>query len=139
MIGSPQDSQRLYSPPPPPAPRPELIELVRAGSIGSTGHAGIASTLLLEVCDAVCCRLNRRYNINARNCCATTNPSDLAFILDCTGSMQRYINSVRDHIFAMCDMIRGEEGLGGPDDLRVAVSRVVAYIFSFSSLRSLLR
>lgn len=51
------------------------------------------------------------------------NRSDLAFILDCTGSMQRYINSVRDHIFAMCDMIRGEQGLDGPDDLRVAVSR----------------
>jgi hypothetical protein len=51
-----------------------------------------------------------------------TDQSDLAFILDCTGSMQRYINSVRDHIFGICDMIRGEEGLGGPDDLRVAVS-----------------
>lgn len=44
------------------------------------------------------------------------------FVLDCTGSMQRYINSVRDHIFAICDMIRGEEGLNGADDLRVAVS-----------------
>lgn len=48
--------------------------------------------------------------------------SDLVFVLDCTGSMQRYINSVRDHIFAICDMIRGEEGLNGVDDLRVAVS-----------------
>jgi hypothetical protein len=48
--------------------------------------------------------------------------SDLVFILDCTGSMQRYINSVRDHIAGICDMIRGEEGLGGPDDLRVGVS-----------------
>lgn len=48
--------------------------------------------------------------------------SDLVFVLDCTGSMQRYINSVRDHIFAICDMIRGEEGLNGADDLRVAVS-----------------
>ncbi|EIW67625.1 hypothetical protein TREMEDRAFT_64216 [Tremella mesenterica DSM 1558] len=46
---------------------------------------------------------------------------DLAFILDCTGSMQRYIDSVRDHIIGICDMIRGEEGLNGPDDLRVAV------------------
>ncbi|ORY24573.1 hypothetical protein BCR39DRAFT_546539 [Naematelia encephala] len=46
---------------------------------------------------------------------------DLCFILDCTGSMQRYINSVRDHIFSICDMIRGEEGLSGPDDLRVAI------------------
>lgn len=36
--------------------------------------------------------------------------------------MQRYINSVRDHIFAICDLIRGEEGLNGADDLRVAVS-----------------
>lgn len=43
------------------------------------------------------------------------------FILDCTGSMQKYINSVRDHIIGICDMIRGEEGLNGPDDLRVAV------------------
>ncbi|BEI86274.1 hypothetical protein CcaverHIS002_0605610 [Cutaneotrichosporon cavernicola] len=46
---------------------------------------------------------------------------DLVFVLDCTGSMQRYINSVRDHIFAICDMIRGEEGLNGTDDLRVAI------------------
>ncbi|OCF56943.1 hypothetical protein L486_05799 [Kwoniella mangroviensis CBS 10435] len=46
---------------------------------------------------------------------------DLAFILDCTGSMQKYINSVRDHITGICDMIRGEEGLNGPDDLQVAV------------------
>jgi Mg-chelatase subunit ChlD len=46
---------------------------------------------------------------------------DLVFVLDCTGSMQRYINSVRDHIFAICDMIRGEEGLNGADDLRVAI------------------
>ncbi|OWZ26854.1 hypothetical protein C347_06501 [Cryptococcus neoformans AD2-60a] len=46
---------------------------------------------------------------------------DLVFILDCTGSMQKYINSVRDHIIGICDMIRGEEGLNGPDDLRVAV------------------
>lgn len=38
--------------------------------------------------------------------------------------MQRYINSVRDHIFAICDMIRGEEGLNGADDLRVAVSQL---------------
>lgn len=51
----------------------------------------------------------------------TTNHSDLVFVLDCTGSMQRYINSVRDHIFGICDMIRGEEGLNGDDDLRVAV------------------
>ncbi len=50
--------------------------------------------------------------------------SDLVFVLDCTGSMQRYINSVRDHIFAICDMIRGEEGLNGADDLRVAVSQL---------------
>ncbi|WOO78082.1 Alpha-protein kinase vwkA [Vanrija pseudolonga] len=46
---------------------------------------------------------------------------DLVFVLDCTGSMQRYINSVRDHIFAICDLIRGEEGLNGADDLRVAI------------------
>ncbi|KAK8858916.1 hypothetical protein IAR55_003147 [Kwoniella newhampshirensis] len=46
---------------------------------------------------------------------------DLAFILDCTGSMQKYINSVRDHISAICDAIRGEEGLNGPDDVRVAI------------------
>ncbi|WVW85094.1 hypothetical protein I302_107131 [Kwoniella bestiolae CBS 10118] len=46
---------------------------------------------------------------------------DLAFILDCTGSMQKYINSVRDHITGICDMIRGEEGLNGPDDVKVAV------------------
>ncbi|KAK4685395.1 hypothetical protein P7C73_g4754, partial [Tremellales sp. Uapishka_1] len=46
---------------------------------------------------------------------------DLVFILDCTGSMQRYINSVRDHIAGICEMIRGEEGLGGLDDLRVAI------------------
>lgn len=52
----------------------------------------------------------------------SVDPSDLAFVLDCTGSMQRYINSVRDHIFAICDMIRGEEGLNGEEDLRVAVS-----------------
>jgi hypothetical protein len=48
--------------------------------------------------------------------------SDLAFILDCTGSMQKYINAVRDHVYAIVDMIRGEEGLNGPDDVRVAVS-----------------
>ena len=58
---------------------------------------------------------------------AVADHSDLAFILDCTGSMQRYINSVRDHIFGICDMIRGEEGLGGPDDLRVAVSHRVTH------------
>ncbi|WRT66726.1 uncharacterized protein IL334_003689 [Kwoniella shivajii] len=46
---------------------------------------------------------------------------DLAFILDCTGSMQKYINSVRDHITGICDMIRGEEGLNGPEDVRVAI------------------
>ncbi|OCF37322.1 hypothetical protein I317_06507 [Kwoniella heveanensis CBS 569] len=46
---------------------------------------------------------------------------DLAFILDCTGSMQKYINSVRDHISGICEMIRGEEGLNGPDDVRVAI------------------
>ncbi|WVQ84234.1 hypothetical protein IAT38_006386 [Cryptococcus sp. DSM 104549] len=46
---------------------------------------------------------------------------DLAFILDCTGSMQKYINSVRDHISGICEMIRGEEGLNGPEDLRVAI------------------
>ncbi|WVR06663.1 hypothetical protein IAU60_003695 [Kwoniella sp. DSM 27419] len=46
---------------------------------------------------------------------------DLAFILDCTGSMQKYINSVRDHITGICDMIRGEQGLSGPEDVRVAV------------------
>lgn len=51
-----------------------------------------------------------------------TDLSDLAFILDCTGSMQRFIDSTRDHIIGICDMIRGEEGLNGPDDLRVAVS-----------------
>ena len=39
--------------------------------------------------------------------------------------MQRYINSVRDHIIGICDLIRGEEGLSGPDDLRVAVSRAL--------------
>lgn len=49
--------------------------------------------------------------------------SDLVFVLDCTGSMQRYINATRDHVVGICDMIRGEEGLGGQDDLRVAVSR----------------
>ncbi len=36
--------------------------------------------------------------------------------------MQRYINATRDHVVGICDMIRGEEGLGGQDDLRVAVS-----------------
>lgn len=36
--------------------------------------------------------------------------------------MQKYIDKVRDHIIGICDMIRGEEGLGGPEDLRVAVS-----------------
>ena len=36
--------------------------------------------------------------------------------------MQRYIYSTRDHINGICDMIRGEEGLNGPDDLRVGVS-----------------
>ncbi|WWC88306.1 uncharacterized protein L201_003214 [Kwoniella dendrophila CBS 6074] len=46
---------------------------------------------------------------------------DLAFILDCTGSMQKYINSVRDHITGICDMIRGEEGLNGPEDVRVGI------------------
>ncbi|ORX37059.1 hypothetical protein BD324DRAFT_624638 [Kockovaella imperatae] len=46
---------------------------------------------------------------------------DLAFVLDCTGSMQKYINSVRDHIIGICDLIRGEEGLNGPEDLRIAV------------------
>lgn len=64
---------------------------------------------------------------------AVADHSDLAFILDCTGSMQRYINSVRDHIFGICDMIRGEEGLGGPDDLRVAVSHHARYVL-YSSL-----
>lgn len=49
------------------------------------------------------------------------NFSDLAFVLDCTGSMQRYINATRDHVIGICDMIRGEQGLNGPDDLRVAV------------------
>lgn len=48
--------------------------------------------------------------------------SDLAFVLDCTGSMQKYIDATRDHIVGICDMIRGEEGLGSVDDLRVAVS-----------------
>lgn len=56
----------------------------------------------------------------------TYTHSDLVFVLDCTGSMQRYINSVRDHIFGICDMIRGEEGLNGADDLRVAVSQLRA-------------
>ncbi|KAI9634646.1 uncharacterized protein MKK02DRAFT_37526 [Dioszegia hungarica] len=46
---------------------------------------------------------------------------DLVFVLDCTGSMQKYINATRDHVVGICDMIRGEEGLGGQDDLRVAV------------------
>jgi hypothetical protein len=50
--------------------------------------------------------------------------SDLAFVLDCTGSMQRYINATRDHVIGICDMIRGEQGLNGPDDLRVAVSQL---------------
>lgn len=36
--------------------------------------------------------------------------------------MQKYINSTRDHIRGISEMIRGEEGLNGPDDLRVAVS-----------------
>ena len=53
---------------------------------------------------------------------ADVKHSDLAFVLDCTGSMQKYINSVRDHIIGICDLIRGEEGLNGPDDLRIAVS-----------------
>lgn len=35
--------------------------------------------------------------------------------------MQRYINATRDHVVAICDMIKAEEGLGGADDLRVAV------------------
>ncbi|KAL7420446.1 hypothetical protein Q5752_004396 [Cryptotrichosporon argae] len=68
---------------------------------------------------------------------------DLVFILDCTGSMQRYINSVRDHIFAICDMIRGEEGLSGPDDLRVAVVNYRdhkpqdnTYVYQFSPFTS---
>lgn len=51
-----------------------------------------------------------------------TTYRDLAFVLDCTGSMQRYINATRDHVIGICDMIRGEQGLNGPDDLRVAVS-----------------
>ncbi|CAK9784954.1 hypothetical protein CC85DRAFT_243105 [Cutaneotrichosporon oleaginosum] len=74
---------------------------------------------------------------------------DLVFVLDCTGSMQRYINSVRDHIFAICDMIRGEEGLNGADDLRVAGSadRLIVnyrdhkpqdntYVYKFNSFTS---
>jgi hypothetical protein len=83
-------------------------------------------------------RRDRSYGRAARGAAATrvqrfrADQSDLAFILDCTGSMQRYINSVRDHIFGICDMIRGEEGLGGPDDLRVAVSGLTAYALSFS-------
>ena len=48
--------------------------------------------------------------------------SDLAFVLDCTGSMQRYITAVRDHVIGMTDMIRGEQGLNGRDDVRIAVS-----------------
>jgi hypothetical protein len=52
------------------------------------------------------------------------NSSDLAFVLDCTGSMQRYINATRDHVIGICDMIRGEQGLNGPDDLRVAVRQL---------------
>jgi hypothetical protein len=56
--------------------------------------------------------------------------SDLAFVLDCTGSMQRYINATRDHVIGICDMIRGEQGLNGPDDLRVAVSQLSASIGS---------
>ena len=54
------------------------------------------------------------------------NFSDLAFVLDCTGSMQRYINATRDHVIGICDMIRGEQGLNGPDDLRVAVRQLVS-------------
>ena len=53
------------------------------------------------------------------------NFSDLAFVLDCTGSMQRYINATRDHVIGICDMIRGEQGLNGPDDLRVAVCQLL--------------
>jgi hypothetical protein len=45
-------------------------------------------------------------------------------VLDCTGSMQRYINATRDHVIGICDMIRGEQGLNGPDDLRVAVRQL---------------
>ena len=48
--------------------------------------------------------------------------SDLVFILDCTGSMQKYIDATRDHVVGICDNIKREEGLGGEDDLRVAVS-----------------
>jgi hypothetical protein len=36
--------------------------------------------------------------------------------------MQKYINATRDHVNAIVDMIRGEEGLSGPDDVRIAVS-----------------
>jgi hypothetical protein len=38
--------------------------------------------------------------------------------------MQRYINATRDHVIGICDMIRGEQGLNGPDDLRVAVRQL---------------
>lgn len=61
--------------------------------------------------------------------------SDLVFILDCTGSMQRYITSTRDHIFSMVDAIRGEEGLNGPDDVRVAVSLAYMPLLSQIHLR----
>ena len=60
--------------------------------------------------------------------------SDLVFVLDCTGSMQKYINATRDHVFGICDMIRGEEGLGGPDDLRVAVRQAVSSPFDGSGI-----
>jgi hypothetical protein len=36
--------------------------------------------------------------------------------------MQRYIDAVRDHVIGICGSIRGEEGLSGVDDLRIAVS-----------------
>lgn len=62
--------------------------------------------------------------------------SDLVFVLDCTGSMQRYINATRDHVYGICDMIRGEEGLGGPDDLRVAVGLISTHPYAALSWQS---
>jgi len=42
--------------------------------------------------------------------------------------MQRYINATRDHVIGICDMIRGEQELNGPDDLRVAVSQLLVAV-----------
>ena len=74
--------------------------------------------------------MSRGNRQSARQCTSSSsyitfaNFSDLAFVLDCTGSMQRYINATRDHVIGICDMIRGEQGLNGPDDLRVAVCQL---------------